>query len=410
MLDQDCYTRSMSRLFGRTSWYSLALTCCLVSACAPNPIRRTASGSEGTPSDPSLNQCADSTVAFRRVIAEFQARQRNVAISVGVRQRGRTVFREATGFANKETGLSANPSLAFSIASISKAFTGAALLKLVEAGRIDLDAEVQRYVPAFPRHPSGRPVTIRLLAHHLSALRHWGPERNEALYGRHFTDVRDILPLFRDSAWVADLSPSTRYSYSSYGYNALAMAMQTASGVPFQEYVTETVLRPLNLGSVRFDRAGLGGAQRPARYSWYDLSDFHDLTDAPQRVPDWDYSHNMAGGGLIASVDDLLTFGSAMRTPGFLSPASIAQVWARPFVQGIESPMSFGWFPRTNPPRISISGSNAGVQAGLTVWKHEDVIVAVLANSWGRGSRSGEFMDDGKDGFVGKLAAVCGAR
>ena len=317
------------------------------------------------------------------------------------------MFREATGFANKETGLFANPSMAFSIASISKAFTGAALLKLVDAGRIDLDAEVQRYVPDFPRHPGGRPVTIRMLAHHLSGLRHWGPERNDALYARHFNDVREILSLFRDSAWVADLSPSTRYSYSSYGYNALAMAIQVAAGVSFQEYLTQTVLGPLKLRSIQFDRPGLGGAQRPARYSWYDLQDFHELTNAPQRVPDWDYSHNMAGGGLIGSVDDLLTFGGAMRTPGFLSPVSIAQVWTRPSVQGIESPMSFGWFPRTNPPRISISGSNAGVQAGLTVWKDEDVIVAVLANSWGRGSRSGELMNDGKDGLVGKLAAIC---
>ncbi|MCY7412139.1 MAG: beta-lactamase family protein [Salinibacterium sp.] len=312
-------------------------------------MRRPVSGSAGAlgGSDASLHHCADSAAAFRRVVAEFQSRQQNVAISVGVRERGRTVFREATGFANKETGLSASPSMAFSIASISKAFTGAALLKLVESGRIDLDAEVQRYVPDFPRHPSGRPVTIRLLAHHLSGLRHWGPERSEALYARHFTDVLEILSLFKDSAWVAGLSPSTRYSYSSYGYNALAMAIQNASGVSFQQYLSQSVLEPLELRSV------------PA---------------------------------------------------GLLSPSSIAQVWARPSVEGIESPMSFGWFPRTNPPRISISGSNAGVQAGLTVWKNEELVVAVLANSWGRGSRSGELMDDGKNGLIGKLAEVCGAQ
>lgn len=390
---------------------ALTLACCLVCACAHAPARGTVSdGADALRGgDASLNQCADSTVALRRVIAEFQARQQNVGIAVAVRQRGLTVFREATGFANKETGLAANPSMAFSIASISKAFTGAALLTLVEAGRIDLDAEVQRYVPDFPRHPSGRRVTIRMLAHHLGGVRHWGPERNESLYARHFNDVREILTLFRDSAWVAGLAPLTRYSYSSYGYNALAMAIQGAAGVSYQQYLTDVVLGPLKLASVQFDRPGLGGARRPARYSWYDLSDFHELTDAPQRVPDWDYSHNMAGGGLIASVDDLLTFGSAMRTPGFLSPASLAPVWTRPSVQGIESPMSFGWFPRTDPPRISISGSNAGVQAGLTVWKNEDLVVAALANSWGRGSRSGELMDDGKNGLIGRLAAVCGA-
>jgi len=342
------------------------------------------------------------------VVTEFQSRQQNVAISVGVLQRGRIVFREASGFADKEAGLRADPSMAFSIASITKAFTGAALLKLVEEGRVDLDAEIQRYVPDFPRHPSGTPITVRMLASHLSGLRHWGPERNEALYARHFDDVHDILPLFRDSAWVPGLPPLTRYSYSSYGYNALAMAIQNMSGVSFQQYLPRVVLDPLQLRSVQFDRPGLGGRQRVARYSWYDLVDFHELTEAPQRVPDWDYSHNMAGGGLISKVDDLLTFGRAIRGPGFLTPASVALLWTRPSIQGVESPMSFGWFPRANPLRLSISGSNAGVQAGLTVWKDADLVVAVLANSWGRGSRSGELMDDGQQGLIGRLAAVCG--
>ena len=353
--------------------------------------------------------CADSLLAFRRVVTEFQSRQQNVAISVGVLQRGRIVFREASGFADKEAGLRAVPLMAFSSASITKAFTGAALLKLVEEGRIDLDAEIQRYVPDFPRHPSGTPVTVRLLASHQSGLRHWGPERNDALYARHFDDVRDILPLFRDSAWVPGLQPLTRYSYSSYGYNVLAMAIQNVSGVSYQQYVTRAVLDPLQLRSVQFDRPGLGGKQRTARYSWYDMIDYHELTEAPQRVPDWDYSHNMAGGGLIANVDDLLTFARALRGPGFLTPASVALVWTRPSLQGVESPMSFGWFPRGNSHRLSISGSNAGVQAGLTVWRDTDLVVAVLANSWGRGSRSGELMDDGQGGLIGKLAAVCGS-
>jgi CubicO group peptidase (beta-lactamase class C family) len=357
-----------------------------------------------------VDGCRDSTIAFRRIVADFQSRQQNVALSVGVRQHGRTVFREATGFANAETHLVATPAMAFSIASITKAFTGAALLALVDRGRIDLDAEVQRYVPEFPRHPSGRPITVRMLAHHLGAVRHWGPERNDALYARHFDNVLDILLLFRDSAWVDGLAPLTKYSYSSYGYNTLAMVIQRASGMSYQQALTSLVLNPLHLRSVEFDRPGLGGAQRPARYSWYDLTDFHDLTDAPQRVPDWDYSHNMAGGGLIANVDDLLTFGQAMRTTGLLSPASEALVWRRPVLSNVESPMSFGWNPSRDGTRMSISGSNAGVQAALSVWRAQDVEIAVLANSWGRGSRSGELMNDDANGFAGRLAAVCGAR
>ena len=348
--------------------------------------------------------CADSATAFRRIIAEFQSRQRNVGLSAAVLADGRLVFAEGFGWADKESRLAATADTRFGIASVTKAFTGAALLTLVEAGRIDLDAEVQRYVPEFPRHPI-RPVTLRALEAHLGGIRHWGPERNEALYARHFDDVLDILPLFRDSAFA--LAPLTRYSYSSYGYDLLAMAMQRASGVQYQRYVEEAVLRPLGLGSVAFDRPGQDGPRRPARYSWYDLTDYHDLDSAPVRVPDWDYSHNMAAGNLVATAADLTRFARALRRPGFLADSTLALLWRRPVVGGIEGPMSFGWFVRDDPLRLGTSGSNAGLQAGVVVWKDQDLAVAVLANTWGKGSRSGELMSDAPNGLIGKLAAVC---
>lgn len=56
--------------------------------------------------------------------------------------------------------------------------------------------------------------------------------------------------------------------------------------------------------AARFHRPCLGGARPPPRYIWYELSYFPELDDRPQIVPDWDYSHNMAGGGLIANVQD----------------------------------------------------------------------------------------------------------
>lgn len=403
--------RSMTRWRREALWLLPILAWAALGACAREP--RPPGGSPGPVAEASTatpSVCSDSLAAFRRVVSEFQSRQQNAAISIGIRHRGVTVFREATGYASLENAIPADAAMAFGIASVTKAFTGVALLKLAEAGRIDLDAEIQRYVPDFPRHPSGRPVTVRMLAHHLGAVRHWGPERNELIYARRFNDVDEILALFREDPWVPDLEPLSRYSYSSYGYNALGMAIQSAAGMSFQRHLAEAVLRPLDLASVQVDRPGLGGARRPSRYSWYDLVDFHELTDAPQRVPDWDYSHNMAGGGLIANVDDLLTFGRAVREPGFLNSESLAQLWTRPTIEGVESRMSFGWFPRADPSRLSTSGSNAGVQAALTVWRDEDLVVAVLANSWGRGSRSGELMDDSADGLIGRLAAACGVR
>lgn len=357
------------------------------------------------PSRLDAQSCADSATAFRRIVTEFQSRQKNLAISVGVMSEGRVVFAEATGQINREAHIAPTVDTRFGIASGTKAFTGIALLKLVEQGKIDLDAEIQAYVPEFPRNPQG-PVTIRELAAHFGAIRHWGSERNDALYARHFDDIMDILPLFSANAFVGQ--PGVRYQYSSYGYNLLGMAIQRASGVPYQKFLQDNVLTPLGLTTVAFDRPGMDGRARPVRYSWYDLRDFHDLTDSAVIVPDWDYSHNMAAGNLVSSVVDLLTFARAMRSPGFLSPASWALLWQRPKFGEVESPMSFGWFVADNPSRLGIGGSNAGLQSGVTVWKDQDLVVAALANSWGSGSRSGEFMSDGAEGLLGRLAAVCG--
>lgn len=72
--------------------------------------------------------------------------------------------------------------------------------------------------------------------------------------------------------------------------------------------------------------------------------------------------------------------------------------------------MSLGWFPKSSPAQLTLGGPNGGVRAALAVWKNEDLVVAALANSWGRGARSGEFMDDGPNGLIGRLAAVRGPR
>lgn len=69
--------------------------------------------------------------------------------------------------------------------------------------------------------------------------------------------------------------------------------------------------------------------------------------------------------------------------------------------------MGFGWFVRPNGNRLAINGANLGLQAGLAVWRDEGIVVAVVANAWGIGSRSAELVDDSPGGLLGRLAAVC---
>ncbi|MGH7540313.1 MAG: serine hydrolase, partial [Gemmatimonadota bacterium] len=346
--------------------------------------------------------CSDREPAFREILDEFQSRQRNVGLAAAVLLDGRLVYAEAFGWSDRERAIRATIGTRFGVASITKAFTGLTLLRLAAEGGLNLAAEIQRYIPEFPRHPAG-PVTVRQVAAQLGGIRHWGPER-DTLYDRRFDDVEDILPLFLDDPYAQ--APGAGYSYSSYAYNLLAIAMERATGERFQDLVETRVIEPLGLESVAFDEPGLGGDLRAARYSYYDLEDYHELSE-PVRVPERDYSHNMAGGNMVADVVDLVRFGEAVRRPGFLTDEEYRSLWTRPRIDGVESPMSFGWFVREDGNRLAISGSNPGLQAGMAVWRDEGILVAVIANSWGIGSRSAELVDDDPEGLLGRLAAVC---
>jgi CubicO group peptidase (beta-lactamase class C family) len=340
---------------------------------------------------------------LRDALADIQRRQRNIGLSALVMLGGETVLAENLGYADLEHRVPVTNETRFGVASITKAFTGLSLLKLHEAGRIDLDAPIQRYVPAFPVKPSGV-ITPRLLAAHLAGIRHWGQERNAALYARHFDDVNDVLALFKDDTLVAP--PGTKASYSSYGYNLIAAAIQSASGVKYQDYVNREIISRLGLKNTGFDDVRRVLPHRARRYSYFDPWTFAVDSNAVYRVPDWDYSHNMAGGNMYSTAADLAQFGRAMERPGLLSKESLDLLNRRPAVGAVQATMSFGFFvsDSTEPHRLlNIGGSNAGLQSGLFVYPDEDLVIVVLANTWGIGSNSGEM----NGVLLSRLAAIC---
>lgn len=356
-----------------------------------------------TQSNRHLAACMDRRQDLKDALADIQRRQRNIGLSALVMLGGETVVSENLGFADLEHRVPVTNETRFGLASITKAFTGLSLLKLHEAGRIDLDAPIQRYVPAFSVKPGGV-ITLRLLAAHLAGIRHWGQERNAALYARHFDDVNDVLTLFKDDTLVAP--PGTRASYSSYGYNLIGAAIQSASGVKYQDYVNREIITRLGLSHTGFDDVRRVMPNRARRYSYFDPWTFAVDSNAVFRVPDWDYSHNIAGGNMFSTAQDLALFGRAIEHPGLLSKESLDLLYQRPTVGTVQATMSFGFFvsDSTAPHRLlNIGGSNAGVQSGLFVYPEEDLVIVVLSNTWGIGSNSGEM----NGALLSRLAAIC---
>src|SRR5262249_34916041 len=133
--------------------------------------------------------------AIEQAALEVHQKQRNVGLSIAVLRRGKGIYSGAFGYADLEHQVPVKSQTRFAIASVTKAFTGVALLKLWESQKIELDAPIQRYVPTF-QHKPGKAITPRLLAGHLAGIRHWGAERTPSLYATHFDDIGDVLRLF----------------------------------------------------------------------------------------------------------------------------------------------------------------------------------------------------------------------
>jgi len=347
--------------------------------------------------------CRDRGPAMTAALEDIHKRQANIGLRALVVHRGTQVASVNLGFADLEHRVPVSAQTRFGIASITKAFTGLALLKLHEAGRIDLDAPIQRYVPDFPAKPGGA-ITLRLLASHLAGIRHWLDERTPALYARHFDDINQILALFKDDTLVA--KPGTAENYSSHGYNLIGAAIQSASGMKYDDYVRREIIAPLGLTDTGYDDVRRALPHRARRYSYFHPWTFVVDSSAVYRVPDWDYSHNMAGGNMYSTAEDLIRLGRAVQRTGFLSRKSLDLLYTRTKVDTVEAGMTFGFFVTDSQAAhrlIRIGGSNAGLQSGLFVYPDHDLIIAVLSNTWGIGARSGEMTAT----LLTRLAAIC---
>jgi serine beta-lactamase-like protein LACTB, mitochondrial len=237
--------------------------------------------------------------AVEAAIAAVMSAQKVPGLSVAVVTRGELRWSAGFGHADVENDVPATPETVYRLASISKPITAVAVLQLVEQGKIDLDAPVQRYVPAFPAKPW--PLTTRQLLGHLGGVRHYAEGEFEST--RHYASLSEALDIFRNDPLVQE--PGTKYLYSTYGYTLVGAVVEAAAGTAFADYLRTNVFEPAGMAAARTDdvfdiiprraqgyRKGPAGALRNS-----------GLADTSYKLP---------GGGLCATAPDLARFASAL--------------------------------------------------------------------------------------------------
>lgn len=292
-------------------------------------------------------------------------------MSVSVAVHGKIVWSQGFGFADVENRTMVTPLTKFRIGSVSKTLTASALALLYEQGKLDLDAPVQTYVPAFPT--KRWPISTRQVAGHLAGIRHY---RNlEFLMAKKFDSVTESLEIFKDDTLLFE--PETAYSYSSYGWNLISAVVEGASGQDFLPFMYENVFWPLGMFETVADHNDSLIAYR---------SDFYQRDEKGnlQNAPYVDNSYKWAGGGFLATTRDLVRFGSAHMQGGFLKQQTL-DLFQTPMhtKNGKNTHYGFGWVSRTDEAGrhwVGHSGGSVGGTAFLIIYPESGVVVGILSN------------------------------
>ena len=312
-----------------------------------------------------------------------------LAVSVAID--GDIVWSEGFGYADMELRVPVDPTTTnFRVGSTAKSMTAMAVGQLLEAGRLDLDAPIQSYLPQFPEKEA--PITARQLAGHLAGIRHY--QDDEFYSSKAYASVQEGLAIFADDPLVA--APGTEFNYSTYGFNLLSAVVEQASGEEFLSYMTSRVFAPVGMRHTVPDRPVPLIDGRSAYYR----EDEGRLVNAP-----WvDNSNKWAGGRFLSTSEDLVRFGSAHLTNDFLKPETIAMMWTpQTTSDGKSTGYGIGWSVDTDANGHNYIGHTGGSVGGTTVlriYRDRGVVIALISNM--SSASLGDLADSIADVFLRK--------
>ena len=257
------------------------------------------------------------------------------------------------GFGEADSsGRTVTPQTPFYLASVSKSFTALAVMQLVEAGQIDLDAPVQEYLPWFELADKGAAarITVRNLLNHTSGIskkdgnRFWASEQGLEEFVRDFDTVQPTQPVGKT------------YQYSNINFGIAGLIVEKVSGQPYGDYVTQHIFEPLAMRHSYASRTrALADGLAEGHHFVYGFPFGSERGMPPASLP---------SGGLIASAEDITHYLIAQLDAGRYGDTSILSP------QGI-SELHAPAIPRTPEDHHYAMGWNAGTVDGIPLVFHD---------------------------------------
>ena len=304
------------------------------------------------------------------------------AASIGIVYDQELVFAKGYGFADVAKKVPATPATAYRIASISKTFTAHAILQLRDAGKLQLDDPITKWIPELKLakiDPQSPVITIRQLLSHTGGI----PREVDGTYWNdmNFPTREAMLPVLNRMG-VA-LPPETEWKYSNVALGLAGYIVEAASGEPYPEYVANHILGPLGMNGTRV----IPPRDMPTLAVGYGRR----MAGKPRRLePFFSGNYMLAASNLASTVEDLAKYVSLQFRRG---PAGGAQIlkgttlaemqrvqWLQP---DWKSGWGLGWgiARRDDTTRIGHGGSVPGHRTQISFAPKEKFAVIALTNS-----------------------------
>ena len=311
-------------------------------------------------------------------IAAGVMQQRGVpSASVAVVQGGKLVYAHAYGRAHIGPDKAATPEMRYSIGSISKQFTSAAILLLQEQGKLKVDDPVGKYVPGLTR---GDEVTIRQILSHTSGYQDYWPEDYLMKPMEQPTTAQEILDNWAKKP--LDFEPGTQWQYSNTNYVIAGLIVEKVAGQKLMDFLQEHIFHPLGMRSAwDSDQTKLTQADATP-YIRYALA---PLRQAPKEGAGWTF----AAGELAMTAHDLALWDESLIARTLLKPESYQEMFREVKLKdGKGTQYGLGMFVADLDGHrdISHSGEVTGFVSDNEVLVDDGVAVAVLTNHMAGGA------------------------
>lgn len=291
-------------------------------------------------------------------------------LAIEVIRHGKCIKRAGYGLANLEWQTRVTPRTVFEIGSITKQFTAAGVLMLVQDGKLSLDDKISAHLTDTPA--SWKDITVRHLLTHTSGIPNYTPLDGFELT-KHLTQSQFVKQI---GAYPLEFQPGDKWHYCNSGFNLLAFIIENVSGTNYWTYMSNRVFIPLGMNfTTRRDPPAIV----PYRASGYETNDKGGYI-----TRDYDLTDLFGAGAIVSTIDDMAKWNANLDSQTLLTAATEESMWTPVKLNGGKTyEYGFGWFlsPYQGRKNIGHGGSTSGFSASIQRFPDDGLAVIVLTNS-----------------------------